>query len=57
MIRDRVIIMGAAGHDFLNLNVRLGGNPVYEVVAFTATQPPDIEGRNDPAQLAGEHYP
>ena len=49
--------MGAAGRDFHNFNVFFRDNPDYEVVAFTATQIPDIEGRTYPAQLAGELYP
>lgn len=53
----RTIIMGAAGRDFHNFNVAFRDNPDYEVVAFTATQIPDIEGRTYPAQLAGERYP
>ena len=53
----RTIIMGAAGRDFHNFNVFFRGNPDYEVVAFTATQIPDIEGRLYPAELAGSRYP
>jgi predicted GTPase len=53
----RTIIMGAAGRDFHNFNVFFRDNPDYEVVAFTATQIPDIEGRIYPAQLAGAQYP
>ncbi len=53
----RTIIMGAAGRDFHNFNVYFRNNPDYEVVAFTATQIPDIEGRTYPPQLAGERYP
>jgi predicted GTPase len=53
----RTIIMGAAGRDFHNFNVFFRDNPSYEVVAFTATQIPDIEGRTYPAQLAGASYP
>jgi predicted GTPase len=49
--------MGAAGRDFHNFNVFFRDNPAYEVVAFTATQIPNIEGRNYPPELAGEHYP
>jgi predicted GTPase len=49
--------MGAAGRDFHNYNVAFRDNPDYEVVAFTATQIPDIEGRTYPAQLAGKRYP
>jgi predicted GTPase len=53
----RTLIMGAAGRDFHNFNVFFRDNPDYEVVAFTATQIPDIEGRTYPAQLAGAQYP
>ena len=53
----RVLIMGAAGRDFHNFNVVFRDNPSYEVVAFTATQIPDIEGRLYPPELAGELYP
>ena len=53
----RTLIMGAAGRDFHNFNVAFRDNPDYEVVAFTATQIPDIEGRVYPAALAGERYP
>lgn len=51
------LIMGAAGRDFHNFNVFFRNNPQYRVVAFTATQIPDIEGRRYPAVLAGELYP
>ena len=57
MRKTRVVIMGAAGRDFHNFNVYFRDNPDYEVVAFTATQIPNIEGRNYPPQLAGELYP
>ncbi len=57
MERQRVIIMGAAGRDFHNFNVYFRNNPAYEVVAFTATQIPNIEGRSYPPALAGELYP
>jgi predicted GTPase len=57
MVKDRVIIMGAAGRDFHNFNVYFRGNEVYEVVAFTATQIPNIEGRIYPPGLAGPGYP
>jgi predicted GTPase len=49
--------MGAAGRDFHNFNVQFRDNPAYEVVAFTATQIPNIEGRVYPAELAGKLYP
>ena len=57
MSRVRTLIMGAAGRDFHNFNVFYRDNKDYEVVAFTATQIPDIEGRSYPAVLAGELYP
>ena len=53
----RTLIMGAAGRDFHNFNVYFRDNPNYEVVAFTATQIPDIEGRTYPKELAGKLYP
>jgi predicted GTPase len=53
----RTIIMGAAGRDFHNFNVYFRDNPEYDVVAFTATQIPNIEGRKYPAELAGSRYP
>lgn len=57
MDRERVIIMGAAGRDFHNFNTYFRENATYEVVGFTATQIPNIEGRVYPAQLAGSLYP
>lgn len=57
MTPTRILIMGAAGRDFHNFNVAFRNAPQYEVVAFTATQIPDIEGRLYPPQLAGERYP
>ena len=57
MTKKRVVIMGAAGRDFHNFNTYFRNNPDYEVVAFTATQIPDIEGRLYPAELAGKLYP
>ena len=57
MKKTRVLIMGAAGRDFHNFNVAFRDNPTYEVVAFTATQIPNIEGRTYPAELAGRLYP
>ena len=57
MDKKRVIIMGAAGRDFHNFNIYFRDNEAYEVVAFTATQIPDIEGRMYPAGLAGKLYP
>lgn len=53
----RTIIMGAAGRDFHNFNVFFRDNSDYQVVAFTATQIPNIEGRRYPAELAGSLYP
>ncbi|MBA7586109.1 Cyclic 2,3-diphosphoglycerate synthetase [subsurface metagenome] len=53
----KVIIMGAAGRDFHNFNVYFRNNSNYEVVAFTATQIPDIAGRKYPAELSGSLYP
>ncbi len=57
MSRIKVIILGAAGRDFHNFNCVYRGNETYEVVAFTATQIPDIDGRKYPAELAGDLYP
>ncbi len=56
MVR-RVVILGAAGRDFHNFNVFFRDNSNYEVVAFTATQIPNIEGRVYPPSLAGPRYP
>ena len=53
----RTLIMGAAGRDFHNFNVYFRDNKDYEVVAFTATQIPDIDGRTYPKELAGKLYP
>jgi predicted GTPase len=53
----KVIILGAAGRDFHNFNVMFRNNPDYRVVAFTATQIPEIAGRRYPAALAGPWYP
>jgi len=53
----RVLILGAAGRDFHNFNTCYRDNPAYKVVAFTATQIPDIAGRKYPAELAGKLYP
>ena len=55
--RKRVIIMGAAGRDFHNFNTFFRDREEWEVVAFTATQIPDIEGRRYPPSLAGRLYP
>ncbi|MBY8999237.1 MAG: GTPase, partial [Candidatus Thorarchaeota archaeon] len=57
MTAIRTLIMGAAGRDFHNFNVFYRDNTAYDVVAFTATQIPDIEGRVYPAELAGSLYP
>ncbi|MCM2269553.1 MAG: GTPase, partial [Thermoanaerobaculia bacterium] len=57
MRRRRVVILGAAGRDFHNFNVLFRDRSEVEVVAFTATQIPDIEGRTYPSVLAGELYP
>jgi predicted GTPase len=57
MEKTRVLIMGAAGRDFHNFNVFFRDNESYEVVAFTATQSPNIDGRVYPSQLAGSLYP
>ena len=55
--RVRTVIMGAAGRDFHNFNVYFRNKPEYEVVAFTATQIPGIEGRTYPPVLSGALYP
>jgi predicted GTPase len=57
MKRIRTVIMGAAGRDFHNFNTVYRDNARYEVVAFTATQIPNIDGRKYPASLAGKLYP
>jgi predicted GTPase len=57
MARRRLIIIGAAGRDFHNFNAFYRDNDRYEVVAFTAAQIPDIEGRRYPPELAGRLYP
>ena len=56
MARRKVVIMGAAGRDFHNFNVLFRGDDRYEVVAFTAAQIPDIEGRTYPPELSGPLY-
>ena len=53
----KVLILGAAGRDFHNFNVVFRNHPEFHVVAFTATQIPDIDGRRYPAELAGDLYP
>ena len=57
MSKVKTIIMGAAGRDFHNFNLIYRDNDKYDVVAFTATQIPDIDGRKYPAELAGKLYP
>ncbi|HDK25706.1 MAG TPA: GTPase [Candidatus Atribacteria bacterium] len=57
MSKIKVLIMGAAGRDFHNFNVYFRDNSNYEVVAFTATQIPDIAGRKYPVELSGSLYP
>ncbi|MBU0558039.1 MAG: cyclic 2,3-diphosphoglycerate synthase [Bacteroidetes bacterium] len=57
MTRKNVLIMGAAGRDFHNFNVFFRNNEDYNVVAFTATQIPNIDDRMYPAELAGKLYP
>ncbi|MBN1252936.1 MAG: hypothetical protein JXR51_13085 [Bacteroidales bacterium] len=57
MAKKNVIIIGAAGRDFHNFNTYFRNNDLYNVVAFTAAQIPDIDGRKYPAELAGELYP
>jgi predicted GTPase len=54
---QRVVILGAAGRDFHNFNAFFRHNSSYEVVAFTATQIPNIAGRRYPPELAGDRYP
>lgn len=57
MEKKNVIIIGAAGRDFHNFNTYYRDNEQYNVVAFTAAQIPDIDGRKYPAELAGKLYP
>jgi len=57
MTGRRVLIAGAAGRDFHNFNLLFRGRPEFEVVGFTATQIPNIDGRVYPPQLAGDLYP
>jgi predicted GTPase len=57
MSKRKVIIIGAAGRDFHNFNTYFRDNDAYEIVAFTAAQIPDIDGRKYPAELAGKLYP
>lgn len=57
MEKKNIIIIGAAGRDFHNFNTYFRDNERYKVVAFTAAQIPDIDGRKYPKDLAGELYP
>jgi predicted GTPase len=57
MAKERIVIMGAAGRDFHNFNVLYRNNEKVEVVAFSATQIPDIDGRMYPPSLSGDLYP
>ena len=57
MRREKVIIIGAAGRDFHNFNTYFRSNPDFQVVAFTAAQIPNIDGRRYPSDLAGTLYP
>ena len=57
MAKMNILIIGAAGRDFHNFNTYYRDNADYNVVAFTAAQIPDIDGRKYPAELAGELYP
>lgn len=57
MAKKNVLIIGAAGRDFHNFNTYYRDNADYNVVAFTAAQIPDIDGRKYPAELAGSLYP
>ena len=54
---SRVVILGAAGRDFHNFNMVYRDDPDSEVIAFTATQIPEIAGRRYPPSLAGQRYP
>lgn len=57
MTKKNVIIIGAAGRDFHNFNTYYRDNENYNVLAFTAAQIPDIDGRKYPTELAGKLYP
>ena len=57
MTRKNILIIGAAGRDFHNFNTCFRNREEFNVVAFTAAQIPDIDGRKYPAELAGELYP
>ncbi|MCP4551287.1 MAG: GTPase [Bacteroidetes bacterium] len=56
-MKKNVLIIGAAGRDFHNFNTYYRGNEAYNVVAYTAAQIPDIDGRKYPKELAGDLYP
>ncbi|HEY4490375.1 MAG TPA: GTPase, partial [Acidobacteriota bacterium] len=56
-MRTRILIMGAAGRDFHNFNILFRNDPNVEVIAFTATQIPNIADRKYPTELAGDFYP
>lgn len=56
-MKKNVIIIGAAGRDFHNFNMCYRGKAEYNVVAFTAAQIPDIDGKKYPTELAGDLYP
>ncbi len=56
-MKRKILIMGAAGRDFHNFNVLYRDDPAYQVVAFTATQIPNIDDRRYPPELAGHLYP
>ena len=57
MSKKNILIMGAAGRDFHNFNCIYRNSKEYNVVAFTATQIPNIEGRVYPPELTGKNYP
>src|SRR3972149_6271286 len=57
MTKTKFLIIGAAGRDFHNFNTFFRDNSAYEVVAFTATQIPNIDDRRYPPELAGKLYP
>jgi len=56
-MKKNIVILGAAGRDFHNFNTYFRGNEQYNVVAFTAAQIPDIDGKKYPKELAGDSYP
>ena len=57
MAKRKVIIVGAAGRDFHNFNLLYRDMDEFDVIAFTAAQIPDIDGRKYPAELSGKNYP